>query len=199
MILSFLLSMIAYCAVSFPIYCIFRMFFMKNRRKSVRRELGMAAFFFYSVSIFSQTIIPNFQLLNGKIIFDTSTAYVRSNFTPFRTIMLYYDQLNGPLANIAFYNLAGNIVLFIPFGIFIPLLWKKFRGWRIMHLVAFIIPLFIEGTQYFIGRSIDVDDVLLNAIAIVIGFVVFKIFRRLSKMRQAKVKKVVTNDSCLLK
>ena len=186
MIHSFLLSMIAYCTVSFPIYCILRMFYMKNKTRNVGRELVMLVFFFYSVSIFSQTIIPNFQFSNGQIIFDTSTAFVRSNFTPLQTIMLYYDQLNGPLANIAFYNLAGNIVLFIPFGFLIPLLWKKFRGWRIMHIVAFIIPLFIEGTQYFIGRSIDVDDVLLNAIAIVIGFMLFKIFRRLRKMSTSK-------------
>ncbi|MBM7664952.1 glycopeptide antibiotics resistance protein [Solibacillus kalamii] len=186
MIHSFLLSMIAYCTVSFPIYCILRMFYMKNKTRSARRELVMLLFFFYSISIFSQTIIPSFQISNGQIIFDTSSAYVRSNFTPLQTIMLYYDQLNGPLANIAFYNLAGNIVLFIPFGFFIPLLWKKFRGWRIMHVVAFAIPLFIEGTQYFIGRSIDVDDVLLNAIAIVIGFVLFKIFRRLRKMSAPK-------------
>ena len=55
-----------------------------------------------------------------------------------------------------------------------------------MHVVAFLIPLFIECTQYFIGRSIDVDDVLLNAIAIVIGFVLYKVMQRLRKMMKDK-------------
>ncbi|MGN7477133.1 VanZ family protein [Solibacillus silvestris] len=182
MIQSFLVSMFGYCLASLPIYIILRVLYLRNKEKDWLREFVMLLFFFYCVSIFSQTIIPNFYFMDGRIIFDTSTAYARSNFTPLQTIRLYYDQLNGPLANIAFYNLAGNIVLFIPFGFFIPLLWKKFRGWRMMHVVAFSIPLFIEGTQYFIGRSIDVDDVLLNAIAIVVGFVLFKVIRRLCKM-----------------
>lgn len=172
--------------LSVPFYIIVRGLYMRTREKNWFREMLMLLFFLYSVSIFSQTIIPNFYIMNGRIVLDTLTAYARSNFTPLQTILLYYDQLSGPLANIAFYNLAGNIVLFIPFGFFIPLLWKKFRGWRIMHLVAFSIPLFIEGTQYFIGRSIDVDDVLLNAVAIVIGFFLFKVGRRLRKRANPK-------------
>lgn len=159
---------------------------MRKRQKNWLHEGVMLLFFLYCVSIFSQTIIPNFTIINWRIVLDTSTAYSRSNFTPLNTILLFYNQLNGPLANIAFYNLAGNIVLFIPFGFFIPLVWPKFRGWVIMHVVAFLIPLFIECTQYFIGRSIDVDDVLLNAIAIVIGFVLYKVLQRVRKMIKDK-------------
>ncbi len=159
---------------------------MRKKQKNWLREGVMLLFSLYCVSIFSQTIIPNFTITDGRIILHTATAYSRSNFTPLNTILLFYNQLNGPLANIAFYNLAGNIVLFIPFGFFIPLLWPKFRGWVNMHVVAFLIPLFIECTQYFIGRSIDVDDVLLNAIAIVIGFVLYKVMQRLRKMMKDK-------------
>ncbi|ATP39152.1 antibiotic resistance protein VanZ [Solibacillus sp. R5-41] len=144
----------------------------------------MLLFFLYCVSIFSQTIIPDFYFMNGKIVFDTTSPYMRSNFTLLQTIHLYYDQLNGPFATIAFYNLAGNIILFIPFGFFIPLLFKRFRGWFKMHMVAFFIPLFIECTQHFIGRSIDVDDVLLNAIAIIIGFILFKALDRFRKNKK---------------
>ncbi|MEG0383526.1 VanZ family protein [Solibacillus cecembensis] len=141
----------------------------------------MLLFFLYCVSIFSQTIIPDFTIVNGHLVFDTASPYMRSNFTLLQTIHLYYDQLNGPIAMIAFYNLAGNIILFIPFGFFIPLLFKKLRGWIKMHIVALSIPLFIECTQYFIGRSIDIDDVLLNAIAIVIGFILYKGLNRYLK------------------
>ncbi|MEG0470958.1 MAG: VanZ family protein [Solibacillus sp.] len=141
----------------------------------------MLLFFLYCVSIFSQTIIPDFYFMNGTIVFNTTSPYMRSNFTLFQTIHLYYDQLSGPIAMIAFYNLAGNIILFIPFGFFIPLLFKRFRGWVKMHIVAFSIPLFIEFTQHYIGRSIDVDDVLLNAIAIIMGFALYKGLHRYVK------------------
>ena len=186
MISSFLWSMTMYCIICLPIYIIFRFIHMRKRQKHWLREGVMLLFFLYCVSIFSQTIIPNYYFENGRIVLDTATAYSRSNFTPLNTILLFYYQLNGPFAHIAFYNLAGNIVLFIPFGFFIPLLWPKFRGWVIMHVVAFVIPVFIECTQYFIGRSIDVDDVLLNAIAIVIGFVFYKVLQRVRKMMIVK-------------
>lgn len=175
-----------YCLVCLPLYLLLRYYMMKNRGKCWRRETVMLLFFLYCVSIFSQTIIPNFSMIDGRIIFNTTTAYSRSNFIPLKTILLYYDQLNGPLATIAFYNLAGNIVLFIPFGFFIPLLWPKCNGWVKMHVVAFIIPLFIECTQYFIGRSIDVDDVLLNALAIVIGFILYKVLQRMRNFYKNK-------------
>lgn len=186
MISSFLWDMAGYCLISLPIYVVLRSLYMRKRKKNGAREIVMLLFFLYCVSIFSQTIIPNFYIYEGRIIFDTATAYARSNFQPLATIHMYYDELGGPLAQIAFYNLVGNIVLFIPFGFFMPLLWKKLRSWWRMHLIAFAIPLFIEGTQYFIGRSIDVDDVLLNAIAIITGFVMYKLLQRLRKLMQEK-------------
>ena len=186
MIRSFLISMFMYCLICLPFYLVLRVLSMKNKKKSRLREVVMLLFFLYSVSIFSQTIIPNFSIVDGHILLDTSTNYLRSNFTPLKTIHLYYDQLGGALASVAFYNLAGNIILFIPFGFFIPLLWTKFRGWVQIHVVAFLIPLFIECTQYFIGRTIDVDDVLLNAIAIVIGYIFYKVLKRLGILNRIK-------------
>lgn len=186
MISSFLWGMVGYCLISLPFYIVLRSIYMRKRKKNALREMVMLLFFLYCVSIFSQTIIPDFYIEQGRIVLDTATAYARSNFQPLATIHLYYNQLGGPIAQIAFYNLVGNIVLFIPFGFFMPLLWKKLRSWRRMHIVAFAIPLFIEGTQYFIGRSIDVDDVLLNAMAIIIGFAMYKLLQRLRKLMREK-------------
>lgn len=172
LISSFLIMMAMYCIVATPIYIVLRLLFMRGRVVSWRRELFMLLFFWYSVSIFSQTIIPRLSFGPDGISISRA-AYAGSNFVLFHTIQLYAAQLNGPIAHIAFYNLAGNIVLFIPFGLFIPLLWKTMRTPLAMLLVALGIPLFIEGTQYFIGRSVDIDDVLLNTVAIVIGYALF--------------------------
>lgn len=178
MISGFLVSMLGYCLVATPLYIISRFLFMRKRQVSWRREFFMVLFFAYSVSIFSQTIIPRLYIgENGLAIMRAS--YVGSNFELFHTIQLYTAQLNGPIAKIAFYNLVGNVVLFIPFGVFIPLLWKRTRALWVMPLVALSIPLFIEGTQYFIGRSVDIDDVLLNAVAIVIGYALFFSIRKI--------------------
>ena len=98
-------------------------------------------------------------------------------------------QLDGPIHTIALYNLVGNIVLFIPFGFFIPSIWRKCNTMWKMLLIALLVPLFIEATQYFIGRSVDVDDVILNTIAAIIGYILFLIFAVISKMSYYKLEK----------
>lgn len=170
--------MAVYCVVATPIYLYLRRTFMQKRVVSWRRELYMLLFAWYSVAIFSQTIIPSLSIRADGISIERA-SYARSNFELFHTIKLYAAELNGPIAYIAFYNLVGNVVLFIPFGFFIPLLWKRMRTPLMMFVVALGIPVFIESTQYFIGRSIDIDDVLLNAIAISIGYALFYGIRKI--------------------
>ena len=63
----------------------------------------------------------------------------------------------------AYLNLLGNIIVFIPFGIFLPLLGNKTKkpGWVLF--IAFAVFLAVEAVQLFslAGRA-DIDDVLLN-------------------------------------
>ncbi|MGN7116285.1 VanZ family protein [Lysinibacillus odysseyi] len=189
MIEQFLQSTAAYCIILTPVYVIARFLWLKNKKKSFIREIVMLLFFFYSVSIFSQTIIPQFWIENGHIKVATHT-YRSNNLVPFATISAYTELLQGPLVRIAFYNLAGNVVLFIPFGFFIPLVWRFFRKWGKMIIVSLAIPLFIEGIQYFIGRSTDIDDVILNALAILIGYLLYLILAWFSKFMKNEQKRL---------
>lgn len=189
MIEQFLQSTMAYCIILTPVYVIARFLWVRNKKKSFIREVVMLLFFFYSVSIFSQTIIPQFWIEDGHIKLVTHT-YRGNNLVPFTTISAYTEQLNGPLVRIAFYNLAGNVVLFIPFGFFIPLVWPSFRKWGRMFIVALGIPLFIEGVQYFIGRSTDIDDVILNALAILIGYLFYRIMMSVSNFMKNEQKRL---------
>ncbi len=189
MIEEFLRSTVVYCIILAPVYVIARFLWLRNKEKSTGREVTMLLFFFYSVSIFSQTIIPQFWIGNGHIEVAAHT-YRSNNLVPFATISAYTEQLQGPLARIAFYNLAGNVVLFIPFGFFIPLLWSSIRKWGRMFIIALAIPLFIEGVQYFIGRSTDIDDVILNAIAILIGCFLYRIMVWFSKFMKNEQKRL---------
>ncbi|WP_195891647.1 VanZ family protein [Bacillus ndiopicus] len=192
MIQSFLVSMLLYCMLTLPIYGVLRFLWMRKRPINKQYEIMMLLFFCFCISIFSQTILPEYWFENGRIVLQLEPAFLRHNFIPFRTISLYMSELNGPIAEIAFYNLAGNIILFIPFGFFIPLLWTSMRSTLKMLFVSLVIPLFIESCQFFIGRSTDVDDVLLNTIAIVIGYILYQIVQFLRK-------KVVTIGESLLK
>ncbi len=170
MITAFLFSMFIYCILFSPLYFLIRFIIIKRAHFDFWKELLYYSFFLYSVCIFSQTILPSREFLLG---YESTVG--RSNFTPFATIQLYVNLLGGPMHTVAVYNLVGNIVLFVPFGFYIPLIWKKYQYLWKMLIVSFAVPLFIETTQYFIGRSIDIDDVILNTIAIIIGYILFKI------------------------
>ncbi|MGM9949244.1 MAG: VanZ family protein [Lysinibacillus sp.] len=189
MIEHFLKSTAAYCLVLAPVYIIARFLWLKNRKKRPGREVAMLLFFLYSVSIFSQTIIPQFWIEDGRIGV-AGHAYQSNNLIPFFTISTYMEQLQGPFSRVAFYNLAGNVVLFVPFGLFIPLVWPFFRKWGRMFAVSLAIPFFIEGIQYFIGRSTDVDDVILNAVAILIGYLLYKMAAQLGKFTKNERKRL---------
>ncbi len=65
-----------------------------------------------------------------------------------------------------------NILLFIPFGILIPILWKFFRkGYRLVILALFASVL-IETVQLLTHRGFfELDDMLLNTFGAWLGYV----------------------------
>lgn len=99
------------------------------------------------------------------------------NFVPFVTIRrLLYGGWNGT----ATANLVGNVVLFSPVGFCLPLLWWRWQKlWRVF-LFAAGAPLCIEALQLSIGRSVDIDDVLLNCIGILLGYCLWRLIAKKS-------------------
>lgn len=78
-------------------------------------------------------------------------------------------------------NLLGNIAMFIPLGLLLPLLWKRCRRlWKTM-LAAFAVSFGIEFVQLFLTRGTDIDDILLNVVGAMVGYGLFRILRRLAK------------------
>ena len=66
-------------------------------------------------------------------------------------------------------NLLGNLVMFMPFGLSLPLLWRGWNGRRVL-LADLAITGAIECWQLLIGRFFDVDDILLNTLGVLCGF-----------------------------
>jgi glycopeptide antibiotics resistance protein len=101
-------------------------------------------------------------------------GYNSFNLIPFTTISFY---LSGEVNNlIAFYNLAANLGLFIPFGIY--LLVKRYSIWKLIVFPIVGIS-FIEILQFFTHRgSLDIDDLVLNTLGVFIGYLLFPLFNR---------------------
>lgn len=94
------------------------------------------------------------------------------NLKPFHTIHQYL-QINNFNSNIWMVNLAGNIGVFVPFGVLIPLV---FGGRYFRLLGTFLSGLFIlEILQLLTKRgSFDIDDFILNTIGVTIGYGIYR-------------------------
>lgn len=90
-------------------------------------------------------------------------AYTRVNLVPFQTIRFYLFA--GRVSNaVAFRNLVGNVLAFMPIGILVPLL-RRDLSLGFTFFVGFALSASIELTQYFTGLgSCDIDDLILNVI-----------------------------------
>lgn len=99
-----------------------------------------------------------------------------ANFTLFKTIRMYIryaDRLNSVE------NLVGNVVVFIPLGIFLPMLFKTCRRFWETLMVSFICVSGIELFQLFSAfGAFDVDDILLNCVGAAMGYGIYDLVRR---------------------
>ena len=68
-----------------------------------------------------------------------------------------------------FVNACLNVILFVPFGIFLSLLWKKFRNKNSLVKAALCMSAVIEIAQIFTYRTTDINDIITNTTGAVIG------------------------------
>jgi len=97
------------------------------------------------------------------------------NFVPLRTIA---SQLNGRGNHLmAMVNLLGNILPFMPIGLLAPLVFRSFSWPKALSLGIFTgLACEVMEAVFHVG-IFDVDDVILNALGVVLGYAVFAIFR----------------------
>ncbi|MDO4541648.1 MAG: VanZ family protein [Bacillota bacterium] len=67
-----------------------------------------------------------------------------------------------------------NILLFLPLGILLPLIWGRFKDWKVTVLYGLFLSTFIELTQMFNFRSSDIDDIIANTLGAALGFLAVK-------------------------
>lgn len=105
---------------------------------------------------------------------------VRMHFNPipFRTIALYIRLLGRPgqpwLIRLAQVNLFGNILLFIPLGLFPPLLWSWMRRfWKTMLFAAGVMTTVELLQMLLLVGTCDIDDLFLNLLGASLGYLLF--------------------------
>ena len=77
-----------------------------------------------------------------------------------------------------------NVVLFLPLGFLLPLLWPEWNRPIPVLLFGAAFSLLIEASQLLNIRNTDVDDLLLNTLGAVLGLLLYRLFSAVSKRKQ---------------
>jgi len=149
------------------------------------REGGLLVFVLFSAGLAGLTLFPAnlWEHVINYILHPESRVYgfdLRSFYPPWEVVVAETDYRNlfSPFQEIlrglrggpwVFFMLLGNIGMFLPLGFFPALLWRRPRWWKSL-LIGFSASVTIEFVQFFIGRSTDIDDVILNTTGALLGY-----------------------------
>ncbi len=105
------------------------------------------------------------------------------NLVPFRTIGDYILMIrsteNLHLVRHAFVNLAGNIVMFVPLGVFLPVVGKRTLTFGGTMLLSLCIIASVEVLQLLtLLGSMDIDDLIFNMAGAALGYGIYAVVRR---------------------
>jgi len=105
-----------------------------------------------------------------------ATENYRYNLVPFKEISRFYIYKDVVGFSSFMLNLFGNILVFIPFGLILPVIRVRKKKLFNVILSTFLLSLLIETIQLFLRvGAFDVDDLILNTMGGVIGYILFLI------------------------
>ena len=155
-----------------------------NYTKKILRVNLIIYFLLYTVTIFSLTLFEEIYGRQGLIIIDWDKNLLKNylthsfNLKPFHTIHLFTKgYVNGIVSFKNFsINIIGNLTAFMPYGVFIPLIFKSVRKYYKFLITMIFIVVIIELLQFVtMSGSCDIDDLILNVLGASIIYSISKI------------------------
>lgn len=135
--------------LSYIFFRIISRIFNKNKI-NIRKELLLLLFIVYLLILFNVVTYP-------------VNEYGKNNLNLFQELFRYKIG-----SNLFIQNIVGNILLFIPFGMFLNSYFKV-KKWHLI-IITILYSFSIELTQILIGRVFDIDDIILNLLGSLIGW-----------------------------
>ena len=170
-------SMVVFISI---IWCLARAICaIKTKRVDWKREVQLLFVYICIVVVARFTFFP-FSKVNGEIqplVFESAKAFpFRVNWIPFVNL-LDYPEMRDILINV-----IGNTAMFIPLGIVWPSVYKGLdTHWKVIS-AGIGVSLCIEILQLpFYDRVSDIDDLLLNSLGFIIGYLLYLLAKLVSK------------------
>ena len=144
---------------------------INKKRFVLYKDLSMLIFILYMFLLF-------------ELVTSTDFESYSNNFVPLKEIMRY-----NYTSKLFYKNVLGNMLLFVPFGYFVNYILKN-RKFIIGTFLTLITSLSIELIQMNIGRSFDIDDIILNIIGGIAGYTIYVVLYNIKE----KLPKLLRNE-----
>ena len=153
---------------------------MSIKKERIYRIFGKILFLLYIVFLIYFLFLAEWY---GRTEVTEEYRYNLELFKEIRRFLTYREQL-GMFTVLA--NLLGNIMIFVPYGFFISMAGKSMGFFKILFF-SMALSLGVETIQLFtrVG-SFDVDDILLNTIGGVLGYILFVVCSRIRRKRYVR-------------
>ena len=83
-----------------------------------------------------------------------------------------------PFQDFSTSNITGmvlNAIMFAPLGFLLPAYFERYRRWGRTLAAGFLTSVAVELIQLFTFRATDVDDLILNTLGTLVGFLMAKL------------------------
>jgi glycopeptide antibiotics resistance protein len=185
---SFAIPILVLSAIAVPCWLIFRLYRLRTSGQPVsfRRELLLLIFVVYLSGLAAVTLEPNHP---SRAVAE---AMVPVELHPDLASLTCSSALltSGSTAQgFCVRNARGNLLLFIPLGILLPLVWRRLRFWKGLQ-IAIAVSCSIELLQYVSRawgsyRTADVNDFILNVLGAGLGLGLVSLLRLRQSTRPA--------------
>lgn len=133
----------------------------------------------YLFCVLAVTLLPIYIQLGEPVQWSDTTI----NFIPFHFVKDYTQliEMDSFYLKVAVKNLLGNVVLFVPFGFLVPIVYEKFQSAKNVVWLSAVCSGLIELIQLvemnfgLAFRMTDIDDIILNVLGSIIGYYLYRI------------------------
>lgn len=94
------------------------------------------------------------------------------SFPPEIILMPFRDLIYAPR------HFILNVVAFVPFGFFLPLLYKSYRSIKLIAVIGFLFSLCIELVQMLGWGATEIDDLIANTLGVCLGYLSYCLIKR---------------------
>lgn len=137
----------------------------------IKREILMILMYINLAVLLRVTFFP-MEKINGRVqplLFEPDKITpLRVNLVPLVHILEYKNRKDVLM------NIIGNVTMFIPSGIILPILYRKLDSFVKVTAAGAAMSLCIEIMQLpFAVRASDIDDLILNTLGVMIGYIIY--------------------------